>query len=119
MGLWDRLEKPRPLLSPSPACEAARSREVEEEVEEETDEKHSEPTCPWEAAFVTLDLLHCLVTRLFIFKQGAGWWTSQKEQQSRSQAPTPSCYLIHVRPAPWFLPLSETRPLFFFLSSLS
>lgn len=44
----------------SPACAAARSGEVEEEVEEEKDEKHSEPTCPWEAAcsaatFVTLD----------------------------------------------------------------
>lgn len=98
-------------------------------MEEEKDEKHSEPTCPWEAAcsaatFVTVEpaarlrlLLHCLVTRLLILKQGAGCWTSQKQQESRSGTPAPSCYLIHLRPPPWFLPLSETRPLFFFLSS--
>lgn len=74
-------------------------------MEEEKEEKHWEPTCPWEAActaaaFVTPDLLHCLVTRLFILKPGAGWWTSQKQRERPSLAPTPSCYLISLASPP-------------------
>lgn len=89
-------------------------------MEEEKDEKHSEPTCPWEAAwtaasFITLDLLPHLVTRPLIREAGA---VGHPRSERRAGAEPP--HLVHARPPPWFLLLSETRPLFcFFSPSLS